>query len=233
MKFNKGVFITLVITMLVFIGIMTMGLSSHWKSVMLHGYNGTNWQPLKMDGITRASISATLWHHEVHDGHGFVTSMEATAATMGSGVTETLTFKTPTGTKRIHMVVDFITLTGGKVEVIEGCDWTAESGTTTVIFNRKRLASMTDSGILEDSGVSTFAATNSMSRTADSFGGGTVLLPVLHAFGAKNKFTGAARDAAEWVLKPDTKYGVRFTSAAASNSFQTILNWYEHTDDAT
>ena len=181
----------------------------------------------KIDALTGVDIGISYPHHEIHGGSSFV--CDAVDIDMGDTDTLVLAFQTAAGTKRVHILVDYITLTGGHVDILEGPTWDNESGDLNPIFNRKREAAMESSNILEDSGQAPFTATDNMILNPANLAGGTIV-HCLYAFGNKNQFSGGAREVDELILKPDTQYAYRFTADAASNAAQMTLNWYEHTD---
>lgn len=167
-------------------------------------------------------------HHEIHEGGSFTSNGVDTS--MGLNDTLILAFQTPAGTKRAHVLHRFITLTGGHIEVIEGPTWDNQTGALQPIYNRKREAAMGSSVLLEDQAQAGFVASDNLILNPTTVAGGTVI-HTLYAYGNKNSFTGAARDTDELLLKPDTQYAYKFTSDAASNAAQIMLDWYEHTDE--
>lgn len=182
----------------------------------------------KFDELQSMPVVISEPHYEVHEGGAFVVS--TVDITLDNAATMILAFKTMAGTKRAHMLTNFTTLTGGHVDLIEGPAWTAESGSTIAIFNRKREASMGSSGLLENSDQAAFTATDTVILNPTGLSGGTII-HILYGFGQKNQFTASGRDVEEILLKPDTQYAARFVSDAASNKALLELNWYEHTDE--
>lgn len=168
-------------------------------------------------------------HHEVHGGSSF--RADFVDISMSNTDTLILAFKTPTGTKRAHMTIQFDTLVGGHLKVWEAPTLDANSGTQQAILNRKRETSMTSSMLLEDTGLGNpFTATDNVISNPTGLAGGT-LLHEHYAWGKKEKFAGGgARDTEELILKPDTLYAVVFTAVGDSNAAQVFLDWYEHTD---
>ncbi len=182
----------------------------------------------EFDNLFTIPVMIDVSHHEIHEGDSF--TCNAIDLTLASAATMSLAFKTPSGTKRVHIFHRFVTLTGGHVEVTEGPTWTNQSGAKQAIYNRKREASMGSSGMLEDQAQAEFVASNNMILEPGSISGGTVI-HTSYAFGRKNQFTGANRETDELILKPDTQYTYKFTSDAADNSANMVLDWYEHTDE--
>ena len=79
---------------------------STYKAGMF-GWNGTNWQPVRLDAATRATQVIDYAHHEIHAGSHYTLSYAV--ADIGAATTPTdimsLSFTTPDTTKWLHMVV--------------------------------------------------------------------------------------------------------------------------------
>lgn len=181
----------------------------------------------EFDNMFKVPIVIDVAHHEVHEGDAFSAQVaDSTESGMGDGETLVLAFKTPTGTKLCHMLMEFTTLTGGYLELYEGPTWDNSSGSQSPIYNRRRMTSMSSSILLENT-TGTFAATDNLVLDPTTFVAGTSLHKH-HGWGAKNRFSGQGRDVAEWILKADTTYAAFFMSTASSNKAQIFLNWYEH-----
>lgn len=180
------------------------------------------------DTMFKTLLFLDVPHFEVHEGHAFIS--DAVDTSMADTATLILAFKTPAGTKRAHMVIEFTTLVGGHLDIIEGPTWDNQSGTKNPIYNRFREAAMTSSVLLEDQAQPGFVASDNVILNPTNVAGGTVLHD-LYGFGKKEKFPSDSRDVSEWILKPDTQYAIRFTADGGSNKGQVILNWYEHTDE--
>ncbi len=182
----------------------------------------------EFDTVFQIPITIGVEHHEIHEGDAFHSGGVDTS--MANTDTLILAFKTPPGTKRVHILHSFVTLTGGHLEIIEGLTWTNQTGTKQAILNRKREASMDSSGMLEDQAQAGFVASDNMILNPTGLSGGTVI-HTHYAYGEKNFFAGQGRGTEEFILKPDTQYAFRFTADAASNAAQIMLNFYEHTDE--
>lgn len=181
---------------------------------------------VQLDSLFQSLFTIQGPHHEIHEGAAFVCDAVDTA--MANAETLALAFKTPTGTKRTHMIFDFTDKVGGHAELIEAPTWDTGSGSQNTIFNRKRLAVMTESVLLEDT-TSSFVANNAMVLNPTNLAGGTVIHD-LYAFGSQNRATDRQRDANEFILKLDTLYAYRFTADGAANAGHVALDWYEHQD---
>lgn len=181
----------------------------------------------KVDSLTGADIVVDYAHHEVHGKSAFRTS--AVDEAMGNADTIELCFKTPAGTKRAHLTLEFATLVGVKVEVLSGVTWDTGTGAQNAIINRFQEASPESSMILEDT-TSSFVANDAVVLNPDNLAGGT-MLEDFYAWGVKNQAAaGGGRGVAELILEPDTLHAVVLTAIGASNKGHLTLNWYEHTD---
>jgi hypothetical protein len=200
---------------------------SLWKAIAARWGTLSEVALVRMDALTDVLMTVDYGHGEVHAGSAFLAESHDTA--MADTDTLVMAFKTPSGTKRAHMMAEFVTMTGGYLELVEGATWDASSGTAIPIANRKRETSMNSSILLEDRSTGSFIANDELIENPTTFAGGSAL-PRRYAFGVKTFYSGESRSVAEVILKPDTQYGVRFTSTAAGNEAQILLHWYEHTD---
>lgn len=177
------------------------------------------------DTLFKIPVVIDVAHHEIHEGCAYKVSVFDSV--MGIADQLIIAFKTPAADKRVHLLMEFITLTGGLLSLVEGPTWDNTSGTLRTIFNRKR--DLTGSGLETDKG-GAFSATNQILENPTTFAGGATIDTII-AHGQKNQFAGSGRDVNEWVLDPATQYGVVFTSVAASNQAQIWADWYEHEDE--
>ena len=183
---------------------------------------------MALDSLFPIPVMIDVAHAEIHEGDSFHCGGVDTA--MDDTHTLIIAFKTPAGAKRVHLFHNFVTLTGGHLAIIEGPTWTNQTGTKQPIHNRKREASMDSSGLLEDQAQAGFLASDNMILNVTGLSGGTTI-HIHYAFGLKNKFSGEGRGTAEWILKPDTRYAIKFTSTAGRPAAQIMLDSYEHTDE--
>ena len=205
-------------------------LGSEWKETdtgKIYNWDGSTWAVFggERDALFDIPVAIDVAHHEVHEGDAFRCSI--VDVTLASAAAMALAFKTPAGTKHVHIVMEFITLTGGHVELLRAPTWVAQTGSAEAISNHFDGAG--SSAILENEGQAGFVASDNMIGNPTTLAGGTVIL-TKYAFGQKNFFPGAGREVQETVLAADTQYAFRFTSDAASNKAFMALDWYEHTD---
>ena len=189
----------------------------------------SNGDIILIDEDARALVVVSLEHHIVHEGTAFIS--DAVDLVMADGENITLVFKTMAASTEAHMFFEFTTLVGGNLRVWEDARWTTGTGGLVPIINRKREATMTDSGLLEDlTATPLFTATNNI---LEGIGGtnltGATQIHHLYAWGKKEKFlAGNVRETEGFILKPDTQYAIIFTADGAANKGQIILNWFEH-----
>ncbi len=183
-----------------------------------------------MDIVFKVPVTIDTGHYAIHNSKSF--TADVVDETLSDDATIILAFKTMAGIDRAHMIFEFTTLVGGDLRIWQGPTWTAETGSLVSIINRKRLASMTSSGLLENSGQAAFTASDAVILNPTGLNTGSATeLHHLFAWGKKERLAGGnVRDANEWVLKPDTQYAAVFTADGGSNKAQIILNWYENTD---
>ena len=182
----------------------------------------------KTDRMTGVQMAITYPHHEIHGGSSFFTVV--TNESMADNDTLVIAFKTPAGTKRMHMVWSASTLVGCHMDMLEGPSWTQGTGTAVAIMNRYRQASPDSSMLLEDKNQATFTASDEIIQDPTSLSGGSASLPV-YIFGDKKTTGGEGGDRDEWIMKPDSTIAIRMTADGGSNKGQIILSWYEHTDN--
>lgn len=200
------------------------------KTIVGRWGTSTEHDDVRIDPISAALSTITVAHNRLHGGAAFVSQFAD--ETLADNATIIIAFKTPTGTNRVHMTAEITTLVGGDLEVWEDPTWTAQTGALLPILNRKRLAAMTSSAILENQAQAGFAASDNLisNPTGLNTGSATSVFR-LYTWG-KVATIGASktRDSSELILKPDTQYAYVFTADGGSNKAQIFLDWYEATD---
>jgi len=180
----------------------------------------------KFDSLFQAIYTMPVEHHEIHDAHSFMTGYAD--ITLGLNATIIFAFKTPAGSKLLHMVVGFETLVKAHVDIIEAPGWSASTGSQNPVYNRNREDA--GSSVILENTTGSFIASDNVILDPSSFTGGTII-DTLYAFGVKNKSSGSNRGIDEIVLAANTNYGVRLTSDDGSNAAHLKLSWYEHTNE--
>ena len=166
-------------------------------------------------------------HKELHDGDMYMAYNDE--LTMQTTETINFAFKTPASTtKEIHMIIDFSTLVGGTLEVLEAATWTAQTGTAFVPINKNRLSSNT-SEILGNETTTTFTTANEIAYDVTTvLTTNATTIEFVRAATAANKEQAPVRAQRELILKSSTTYVIRFTAVGNSNSGFLRLVWYEH-----
>jgi hypothetical protein len=178
-------------------------------------YDGTNFDDIRIDGVTNTLQAIDYEHHEVHAGSAFTVADTVVADT----TTVKWMIVTPDSTKYSHLIFTLTSTGEATFLVTEGADRTA--GTNLPPVNRRRVGTPT-------------AATTTVSRTptGGTTDGATTLFTMrngITSVAAKNIEGGEARATNEWILKPNTKYIVSITTYATVYATM-LLDWYEHVD---
>lgn len=170
-----------------------------------------------IDKTTTAIIEVSHSHHEIHSGNSYTTEDNASG---GAGTKATITFKTPAGTKLIHMIAHYRSNVESHSTLGEGVTITADTGTNKLPTAKNR------SNVVASILIGTrTAAVNNITYGATVTNFGTVL-EIIH-FG-NGKQGGEFRGDDEWILKPDTIYALETESEAASSDVNIEMDWYEH-----
>jgi hypothetical protein len=182
---------------------------------------------MKDDKITGQKIFIDYAHHEVHEGNHY--NLSYSVASVGGQTTPddmmTLSFKTPPGDKKLHMVVAGICSSGARFRFIEGKTGGGATPTGTITANN------TDRGSSNTSIITDVAGANAgkVSYDATLFTGGTTLVDeYIGADGAGLSFIGGeSRGDEEWILAADTEYQLSiYETDTVPGTLQ--LSWYEH-----
>ena len=196
----------------------------------LQGFDGTDYDPLRIDAITQTLRIIGSVHHEAHDKALF--SVDVADESMADNDTLILTFKTPAGTKRAHFWPSFATLVAGEMELWEGPSWTTNTGTRVAPVNHFRETSPETSTLLEDKTATPAFTADGMVLNPTGLNVGSALsLRKLYAFGTVARpFSSGVRADNEIILMPDQTYALVFTANGGSNAGNLACVWYEHTD---
>lgn len=185
------------------------------------------WRELRLDNLADAALVIDYGHHEIHAGSAYSQEIHTTGGTEIS-----LSFKTPAGTKRAHLIGSFTASSACHGQILEGPTWTTNTGTVIAPINHHRGSSNT-SMLLEDKTATPAWTAGGILSNVSNISGGTVLFEQYN-FAASSP-TGAGGGGGgsrlhEYILKPDTAYSIVVTSDDGSIGMQLILDWYEHTD---
>ena len=182
-----------------------------------------------IDDYSGSLITITQEHHNVHAGNAY--SSDFVDETLGDDATIIIAFKTMSGLKRVHMVVEFSTLVGGDIQVWEGATWDTNTGTVLPVYNRKRDTNPKVSNLLEDKTSTPFFTRtgNILSNVTNLGTGSATSLRHFYSFGIQGRpVINGGGDFEELLLRPDTQYAVVFTADGASNKAQIMLSWSEY-----
>lgn len=168
---------------------------------------------IKLDSLSRALVTVTNEHHEIHEGNHFVYS---NPNTIGSSASIDWLITSPAAPVTTHLVFQADGIAVTSVFFYEGSDKTGTAAQT--VFNSNR-ASLNTALTTVHKGVSggTTDGTLLFSYASGAATGGIVRSP------------SAAGREFEFILQPATKYLLRITSGTASNLTNLFLRWYEET----
>jgi hypothetical protein len=205
---------------------------SYVNKVKVQGYNGTNFQDVRIDSQTRAWNTIEYEHHEIHAGSSF--TCHYSNDTTNTGEMTMIAFNTPNTTKWLHIIIEASSTAGSYLAIYEVADLDVDEGTQLAVYNRDR-NSATTSVITS---IETVPVANKATSYNEAQAAGATLSTANEIFrfymgaaAAGADIRGEARAAAEWILKQNTQYA--FVIVATSNDDNThnlVLSWYEHTN---
>lgn len=173
----------------------------------------------------KESVRIDFAHKEVHDGDTY--QVFFADETLADDETINFAFKTPALiTAEIHMFIEFGSLVGAQLAVIEAPTWTASSGTIKVPINVNRNSTNTSS-ILGNETTTAFAANEVAYNVTTILTTNATTIDEDVMYTAK-KSGGITRGSRELILKADTQYVVVLTAEGASNMGYLKLRWYEY-----
>lgn len=192
----------------------------------LQGYNGTNYQPVRIDTSTRSLQIIDYAHHEIHAGssyHAFV--YDNTAAT---GELVNIYIKTASTTKYCHMFAQWSSGGAAIFRIYEAPTITANTGTNGLAVINHNRNSSSASGCFDNA---TEPVVNKYGTGVTKTVDGTVLL--VEYSGVGKTVTGSGRNESEYILLPNTVYLFEVIAIGNNIALNIGLDWYEHTDQAT
>ena len=185
--------------------------------------DATSGRTAALDGMTDAIQTVTYEHHEIHAGSSFHAQVYS-----GSASAVNIAFKTPSGTKRAHMIFSWSSASSSHLSILEGATWTTNTGTVVAPTNQKRAASPGASVLLEDKTATPAFTANGVLTNVTIVSVGVALREV-YVF-SDRKVGGDGSHQAEIILKPDETYVMVLTSDDGAKALVLHLDWYEHTD---
>lgn len=200
---------------------------ARWNEVLVvdqmnvFGWNGTNYRRATLDESTRALVSVSYEHHEIHEGdHYYVSSVQDLA---NSNVLD-VQFTTPDTTKWSHFVWSFETESETAWYIYEGAT-ISQAGTSLTAINNNRNSANTSGNTIAYHLNANLAAAN-----ADTSVVGATLLSSGISGSGKNSLGGDKREN-EVILKQNTVYCLRAVANAAGY-IDFLMEWYEHTSES-
>lgn len=167
-----------------------------------------------IDGFTGMSATIGSDHHYIHMGKGY--ALIGDTASLASGASESIYFKTPANGPIVHFRPARISSSANSMSCTMTEGAVMSGGTAAKPRNLNRMAA--DASLV----VATTAATLTTA-------GATIFKDAVGSGGASNRSGGDAASGEERVLKPDTVYSITFTNTGATTA--TIgtytLFWYE------
>lgn len=175
------------------------------------------------DDLVAAITTIDHAHHQVHSGNHYEVHIEG-----GASVTSTIScaFKVPSGTKRVHMVIDWKTSGRAHIELLRGATWTASTGTDMTVSNNNFVTSNTSQ--LQGNASGTFTSSVVVKDPTALTG---TAAHVDYAYAAKQAGGNTSLPRHEWLLNNNENYGIRITSDTGAGVYMgTVPHWYEHID---
>lgn len=181
--------------------------------VFLDPNDATTTRFAEMDVEGRYPVTISEPHHQIHESKTFFYS---DCITLALSATQDYLLTVPnTPLNRKHFTFRLAGTDKITVAFFEGTDKTGTSLQTSYNNNRDSVA----------------AATMTIHKGSSSASGETDGTDIHPDCGGANKQSGVVDRSEEILLKTNTKYIVRVTSGANSNSISVHLDWYEHTTE--
>lgn len=190
-------------------------------------YNGTNFKHPRVDASTRATTGMDYMHHEIHEGNAFFVSG---TTVIGSGLTNQISFATPSTAKQVHFTMQIGSSGIANVYLIENRSFKTVEGNLVsgaTPYNHDRNSATV-------SGCTVGWIRNSSPLASGSIASGTTIYDYRIGTNGIGQTTigGAADRENEVILRSGTTYVLLFYSGAAANNINYAINWYEHTPES-
>lgn len=197
----------------------TVDLVSRNAQTEIFGYNGTNWQNIRIDESTRSIQTISYPHHEIHGGSMFFAQRSDTLAT-NDVIAIALT--TPDTTKEPHIEWSIYSAGQVKLEMLRNVtSYTGGTAYTPVNMNDRSA---------NTSVCTVKVGSNGALSDALSITGGTAI--ELTQIGSGNRASGDGGSREEWILARDEITIFRVTAIGNNIVTSMHLHWYEHTPKA-
>lgn len=175
-----------------------------------------------LDGVTDGLVMIDYEHHEHHSGSAY-----AVQVFTASGTAVSIAFKTPSGTKKAHIVAEFAAESKAHLTTYEGTVWTTNTGTVVAPKQQNRSSANT-SMLLEDKTATPAFTAGGVLQNPTITTAGTVISNIYTFASKQTGSSGAKRH--ELILDADETYSFVLTSDDGAKGLQIRLYWYEHTD---
>lgn len=181
----------------------------------------------EFDALFKIPVVIDIPHHEIHDGHAYKCDHIQQDD-------YDLCFKVPSGTKRVHFILNWIAESKVEIKLYEGREWDASSGTinTTVIFNRNRNSN--NKSQIQENTTGSWVADMAFILDPTNIGtGGNDAGTEIHHWEtwSDKRQTTQSREVSEFILKNDEVYVINVNSNDGAKDIQILCDWYEHTDE--
>jgi len=189
---------------------------------------------VKKDGITSAATGIDYAHHELHGGSSF--TCHYTQDVSDTNDRSIIVLKTPAAPKYCHTIVAASSTAAALAKITEAPTVTNDTGATLAVYNRRRVGTPNESGVIDISQDpdTANAATYFTEATMGNVTVGTVIaMTTLGAAGAGvvKQIGGVTRETQEWILKASTLYAFELISLDDTDNTHWIeVSWYEHTE---
>lgn len=207
---------------------------SYAETAKIYGYNGTNFQAVRIDSQTRAMNVIDYEHHEIHGGSSF--TCHYNNDTTNTGEMTMIAFNTPNTTKWIHVVFEAQVTAAAYMAIYETADLDVDEGTDLAIYNRDRNSIVASVVSTVETTPEAGKATSYNEAQAAGATLSTATELMRHYMGAAAAgadVSGGLRATSEFILKQATQYAfVIVATSDDTNTHNITLSWYEHTNQA-
>jgi hypothetical protein len=180
----------------------------------------------RLDGATEVLGVIEYPHFEIHEGGAFKADVNTNDLdSEGTNNALHISFSTPDTTKWAHLVILASATGSADLSLVEAPTGGVSGGSALTVYNRNR--NSVNASVLLDT--HTPGTADQLTQDATAPTGGSEIHHWKMGTG-KNRIGGENRDVEEFVLKQDTKYSLRMTTAENDIRAQLTISWYEHID---
>jgi hypothetical protein len=207
---------------------------SYVNKVKVQGYNGTNFQDIRIDTSTRSIQTVDYAHHEIHSGSSFTCHYNNDVTNIGEMTV--IAFNTKDATKWVHMFAIAESTGAAYFAIYENPTIDVDEGTDLAIYNRNRnsatAATVSTIETVPEEGKAT--SYNEVQAASANITTTTEITRFYIGGGSKQSSSGGnTRAEVEFVLDQNQQYAFMIYALTADDMTHNILlDWYEHTDQA-